>query len=57
MQALRVLNMQARDLGSSEIDLLRDYPTLNANDLANVWAYANAHQAEINQAIQDNELA
>lgn len=49
--------VQARELGSSEIDLLRDYPTLSAKDLANAWAYAESHTAEINQAIRENEEA
>jgi len=30
---------QARRLGTSEADLLRCYPTLRAEDLANAWAY------------------
>ena len=28
---------QARRLGTSEADLLRDYPTLTVQDLANAW--------------------
>ena len=34
---------QARRLGTSEADLLRSYPVLRAEDLANAWAYARAH--------------
>ncbi|NEP48374.1 MAG: DUF433 domain-containing protein [Moorea sp. SIO3C2] len=49
--------VQARNLGSSEVDLLQNYPTLSASDLANAWVYANAHPEEINQAIQDNDEA
>lgn len=49
--------VQARQLGSSEIDLLQDYPTLSASDLANVWTYARAHRAEIDQAILSNDEA
>lgn len=51
------LLVQARRLGSSEADLLRAYPTLRAEDLANAWAYARAHTAEIEQQIQENEAA
>ena len=46
---------QARRLGTSEADLLRSYPTLRAEDLANAWAYVRAHQAEIDEQIRLNE--
>lgn len=46
---------QARRQGVSEADLLRNYPQLSANDLANAWDYVNSHQAEIEDAINDNE--
>jgi uncharacterized protein (DUF433 family) len=49
--------VQARQLGASEADLLRDYPTLRAEDLANAWAYARAHREEIAQQITENEAA
>jgi uncharacterized protein (DUF433 family) len=48
---------QARKLGSSEADLLRAYPTLRAEDLANAWAYYRAHREEIERQIRDNEAA
>ncbi|MBI4675144.1 MAG: DUF433 domain-containing protein [Chloroflexi bacterium] len=51
------LLVQARRLGTSEADLLRSYPTLRAEDLTNAWAYARAHQQEIEQQILDNENA
>jgi uncharacterized protein (DUF433 family) len=51
------LLVQARNLGVSEADLLRSYPTLRAEDLANAWAYHRAHPAEIEQQIRDNEEA
>ena len=38
---------QARRLGTSESDLLRDYPTLTAEDLADVWNFVRYHRAEI----------
>lgn len=48
---------QARRLGTSEADLLRAYPTLRAEDLANAWAYVRSHREEIEQQIQENEAA
>src|SRR5947208_14154736 len=39
--------VQAKRLGTSEADLLRSYPMLRAEDLSNAWAYARAHQEEI----------
>ena len=49
--------VQAKRLGASEADLLRSYPMLRAEDLANAWAYARAHQDEIEQQILANETA
>jgi len=46
---------QARRLGTSEADLLRDYPTLTAQDLANAWAYVRSHREEIEEEIEANE--
>jgi uncharacterized protein (DUF433 family) len=51
------LLVQARCLGASEADLLRNYPTLRAEDLANAWANWRAHHKEIDQQIFDNEAA
>ena len=51
------LLVQARRLGTSEADLLRAYPTLRAEDLANAWAYHRAHPEEIERQIQENEAA
>jgi len=48
---------QARRLGTSEADLLRCYPTLRAEDLANAWAYVRSHNQEIEQQIRENEEA
>jgi uncharacterized protein (DUF433 family) len=48
---------QARHLGNTAPEILANYPTLNATDLANAWAYATVHSAEIAQAIQENEAA
>jgi uncharacterized protein (DUF433 family) len=48
---------QARRLGTSEADLLRCYPNLRAEDLANAWAYVRSHREEIEQHICENETA
>jgi uncharacterized protein (DUF433 family) len=48
---------QARRLGVSEEDLLRSYPPLRAEDLANAWAYVRSHRTEIEDQIRDNEGA
>ncbi len=49
--------VQAQRLGTSEAELLRSYPTLRAEDLANAWAYAHAHREEVEQHIHANETA
>ncbi len=46
---------QARRLGTNESDLLRAYPTLRADDLANAWAYVRSHAEEITAQIRANE--
>ena len=51
------LLVRARQLGTSEADLLRCYPTLRAEDLANAWAYYRSHRDEIEQQICENEEA
>jgi uncharacterized protein (DUF433 family) len=48
---------QARRLGTSEADLLRAYPALRAQDLANAWAYVRTHRDEIEEQIRANEEA
>jgi uncharacterized protein (DUF433 family) len=48
---------QARRLGTTEADLLRCYPTLRAEDLANAWAYVRLHREEIDRQISENEEA
>ena len=49
--------VQARRLGASEADLLRSYPVLRSEDLANAWAYYRLHREEIEQQIAENETA
>jgi uncharacterized protein (DUF433 family) len=46
---------QARRLGASEDELLRSYPPLRAEDLANAWACVRSHRPEIEEQIRDNE--
>ena len=48
---------QARRLGTIDADLLRAYPVLRAEDLANAWAYVRAHPEEIERQIRNNEAA
>lgn len=48
---------QARRTGASEAELLRSYPVLQAEDLANAWAYVRAHRDQIDAQIRDNEGA
>lgn len=48
---------RGRQLGSSEADLLRAYPTLRAQDIVNAWAYVDMHREEIEQQIRENEEA
>jgi len=46
---------QARRLGTSEAELLRAYPSLRAEDLANAWAYVRSHRVEVEAQIEANE--
>lgn len=49
--------VQSRRLGMSDADILHNYPTLRAEDLASAWAYYRTHQAEIDEQIAANESA
>lgn len=51
------LLVRARQLGASEADLLRSYPSLRAEDLSNAWAYYRSHREEIDVQIGENEQA
>ena len=46
---------QARRQGVSEVDLLRNYPGLTAQDLVNAWDYTDSHREEIENQIRENE--
>jgi uncharacterized protein (DUF433 family) len=48
---------QARRLGATDGDILRSYPSLTAQDLANAWGYVRSHRTEIDQQILRNEAA
>jgi uncharacterized protein (DUF433 family) len=49
--------VQSRRLGMSEADILKNYPTLRAEDLVNAWAYERSHREEIDRQIVENEKA
>jgi uncharacterized protein (DUF433 family) len=51
------LLVRARQLGSSDVDIIRAYPTLQATNLFNAWTYYLAHETEIDQQIVENESA
>jgi uncharacterized protein (DUF433 family) len=40
--------------GKTDAELLTAYPTLSAEDLANAWNYARAHQEEMDREIAAN---
>ena len=46
-----------RRLGSTEAELLDSYPSLQAQDLVNAWAYVRTHRDEIERQILENESA
>lgn len=48
---------QARRLGTTEAELLVNFPTLRADDLAQAWAYVRSHPDEIEDQIRANEEA
>ena len=48
---------QARRLGASDADLLRSYPSLRAEDLANAWAFVRSHRDLIEEQMRENEAA
>ncbi len=44
-------------IGISEKEILKGYPNLRNEDLANVWNYYRAHKLEIETEIKENEEA
>jgi uncharacterized protein (DUF433 family) len=49
--------VQYQRLGAPDAKILEAYPQLTATDLTHAWQYAEAHAAEIELAIQQNEAA
>jgi len=47
--------VRARQLGASEADVLRSYPSLRAQDLVHAWAHYGTHREEIERQIRANE--
>ena len=48
---------QYRRLGMGEANILKNYPTLRAEDLVLAWAYEQSHREEIDRQIAANEEA
>ena len=51
------LLVQAQRMGTTEAELLDNFSSLKAVDLANAWAYAHSHAAEVERQIAENEAA
>lgn len=51
------LLQQIRELGVSETEILENYPTLTADDLEQVWIYADLHREEIREQIRATQEA
>ena len=51
------LLISLRRQGATEADLLEDYPSLTANDLANAWLYGEVYASEIDASVQRQEAA
>ena len=49
------LMVSYRRMGSSEAEILENYPTLTAQDLVNSWHYAEQYGTEIDEAIARQE--
>jgi uncharacterized protein (DUF433 family) len=49
--------VRGRQLGMTEAELLDSYPSLQAQDLVNAWAYMKTHRDEIERQILANESA
>ena len=48
---------QARRTGITEAELLRCYPTLRAEDIANAWAYVRSHRCPMNAPVSPTTVA
>ncbi len=49
------LIIRARQLGSSDGEVLKNYPTLKPEDISNAAAYHLSHKEEIEEEIRKNE--
>ena len=49
--------VRARGLKVADSDILKCYPSLCEDDLAETWAYYRKHREEIDQQIRENEEA
>ena len=47
--------VRLQQLGASDIDILKSYPSLRAVDLAEAWDFAVDHREEIEKDIRENE--
>lgn len=47
--------VHARNLGMSDAEILKSYPTLRAEDLVSAWTYYRGHREEIDSQIHENE--
>jgi uncharacterized protein (DUF433 family) len=47
--------VQSRRLGMSEAEILKSYPMLRTENLANAWAYEESHRDDIARQIAENE--
>ena len=46
---------QARRLGSTDTEMLENFPGLQTKDLVDAWEYVKAHSDEIDRQIVENE--
>jgi uncharacterized protein (DUF433 family) len=49
--------VEYRRQGWSDAQILESFPTLRQSDLAQAWAYAAAHPADIERALREQEAA
>jgi len=49
--------VQSRNLGMDDAQILKNHPSLRAEDIVNAWAYYRSHRKEIDRQIADNESA
>ena len=57
MDLIRAEWQRMHTAGVTDAELLQDYPSLNARDLAAAWTYVDTHPEEIENAIQANRDA